>query len=776
MSIKSNITIKSNIYNRKFSDIKLDVDFVKNVSGYKALTILKKNLHGTCVKAKLNEVQIEEQTQGVTCSLAKNGEITHGKVLKDNKIIWVCRCEYRECLNFNKCSSSNEHSDIIRNVDNGQIESDEYNNELKYKYLGIDFNANHELLEGPKEIIGEEDYMNEILNEGSESQIDLNEIGYKKIDNPNCLITSNIDDKILVNAGPGTGKTYTVIKRLIYILKNKLANPDYILVLCYTRAAKEVIIDRIESEIESGNLSFEAKRINICTFDSLASLYLSAEDKEFQTLSYNERIELFNNSIQKEMFDYFEYLIIDEIQDLVNERAKMVINIIKNTNCGYLLLGDKCQAIYDYYCGDNKTIDSVEFYKQLNEILPQNILKYELSKNNRQDKELADLSDEVRQVLLNFDILEQNRFVSNKIKNISIEDIVAEKFKPIENDVLKTAILCRNNGEAQYISNLLNKNKISHILLRESNYNLGLNRWLADMFWDYCERKIGKESFIQRYLIRVKDDVKEAESMFNILNNICNEQDLTNSEIDMNNLCEGLKKEINLPNEVLVNSNSNLFVSTIHKAKGREFDKVYLLENNFKIQSKTAEEARIMYVGITRPKKEIKLLKKGKNYNWYFNKSNNGRVIKTAIKPYYKNQTYCTNIEVGLNCDIDNISFISKNSNDYLNIQEYIAKKISVGDEVELVLNQTLNTYCIYHNNFKIGQLSDRIIDEFRDAINKTGDKRNIPIKLTGVYVSNVITIVNNKYDENIPLRFRESNMWLGVEIIGLGKAEYLKG
>ena len=131
---------------------------------------------------------------------------------------------------------------------------------------------------------------------------------------------------------------------------------------------------------------------------------------------------------------------------------------------------------------------------------------------------------------------------------------------------------------------------------------------------------------------------------------------------------------------------------------------------------------------------------------------------------------------MGLNCDIDNISFISKNSNDYLNIQEYIAKKISVGDEVELVLNQTLNTYCIYHNNFKIGQLSDRIIDEFRDAINKTGDKRNIPIKLTGVYVSNVITIVNNKYDENIPLRFRESNMWLGVEIIGLGKAEYLKG
>lgn len=44
-------------------------------------------------------------------------------------------------------------------------------------------------------------------------------------------------------------------------------------------------------------------------------------------------------------------------------------------------------------------------------------------------------------------------------------------------------------------------------------------------------------------------------------------------------------------------------VSTIHKAKGREFDSVYMLLNNIKVN--TDEELRKLYVGITRAKKEL---------------------------------------------------------------------------------------------------------------------------------------------------------------------------
>lgn len=44
-------------------------------------------------------------------------------------------------------------------------------------------------------------------------------------------------------------------------------------------------------------------------------------------------------------------------------------------------------------------------------------------------------------------------------------------------------------------------------------------------------------------------------------------------------------------------------MSTIHKAKGREFDSVYMLLNNIKVN--TDEELRKLYVGITRAKKAL---------------------------------------------------------------------------------------------------------------------------------------------------------------------------
>ena len=44
--------------------------------------------------------------------------------------------------------------------------------------------------------------------------------GYTMITEPSCIIGSPLDSHIILNSGPGTGKTYTIIRRLIYILEN----------------------------------------------------------------------------------------------------------------------------------------------------------------------------------------------------------------------------------------------------------------------------------------------------------------------------------------------------------------------------------------------------------------------------------------------------------------------------------------------------------------------------------------------------------------------------
>ncbi|MCK4260829.1 MAG: ATP-dependent helicase [Halanaerobiales bacterium] len=775
MHVKSNITIASNIYNRINKPLVNDIEFVKNVSGHKALTELESQLRGTLVKASLSDIQIEEKQRSTTCDSARNGEITHGKVLVNGEIKWICRCEYEKCSVFNICPERKFYPQIKREKIKNNFLSENHSviNDVNYEYLGLDFTVSDfgEILEQPtfaQTQLSEID--NESINQPSEVEPVLKALEFKEISEPTSIIKSEVNSQILVNAGPGTGKTYTVIQRIIHIIQNELASPDCVLVLCYTRAAKAVIMDRIAQSILDGTLPIEANTLNVCTFDSFATSYLSIIEEDFQDLDYNERIELFNKTIKRDMFDHFEYLIVDEIQDLVNERAIMVLNIIKNINCGFLLLGDRCQAIYDYDCGNDRTIDSTKFYKLLYDILPNNILKYELIKNNRQNNNLANFSNDIRQVLLHFEIVEQNEFVLDAMNSIDVDIQKAEKFIPETKDGIKTAILCRNNGESEYISSFLHRKGIEHTLLRGTNYTVKLHRWIADMFWDYCEPKIGKSDFFQRYMFRVNDDIKEAESKFDVLCNVCNIKD---NELKISDLTTALIKLVDIPYELANVENDSLTVSTIHRAKGREFDKVYLIHSDFSIQSENAEEARVRYVGITRPKMEIKVVKKDKPYNWYFSKSDNGRGIKTAIKPYFYNQTYCNNIVVGLNSDIDNISFVSEKDVDSLTVQQYIAEEVNVNDKVELIRDLQTNIYSIYHNDYVIGTLSNEIANEFWNAISKTGDKRNIPVRLYDVYVSNIITVVNNRFDENIPLRFRESKMWLGIEVTGFARTEY---
>lgn len=783
--MKSNVTIASNIYNRSNEFVKKDPEFTKNVMGYTALRELEKYT-GTLFSFKLNDVQKSELAAGESrCPYAKNREVTYGRIKIDGEIKWVCRCEYEECGVFESCRNRKRFSQVER----AKVEE---KNDLKegasivdlnyFEYLGLDFNNNNgeelfqEPLATPKALV--EWLNNEAgeINHEPEPQLDIS--GYIEIEDPSIIIESDINSNILVNAGPGTGKTYTVIQRLLYIIKNGLVDAEGVLVLCYTRAAKAVIMERIEKGIAHGELPIEANRLIVCTFDSFATSYLVEIETEFQHLDYNQRIKLFIDKIDPEMFSHFEYLIIDEIQDLVNERATMVLEIIKSVMCGMLLLGDRCQAIYDYDCGDDRSIDSIEFYKLLHEILPDNVLKYELIKNNRQSPKLAEFTDEIRQILLYKEIDRQNELVRSAMEWIPISNKAAEKFLPVKSSFEKTAILCRNNGEAEYISSYLRDHGIVHNLIRGASQSGKLNRWIADALWDYSETKIGKHDFTERYCHRVNDNNEEAEARYECLRSVCN---ISEQELNMGELRKALASSIDIPAELTCEIEDQLTVSTIHRAKGREFDKVFLVDSQFLPKSKNAEEARVRYVGITRPKEEIEIVKKKNSYEWFFLKNDYGRFIKTGLhhsrngpkKFHFANQRYCRNIVVGLDSDIQALSFVSEELGDALAIQEYIASKIKINDRVVIRRDKETKQYQIYHNEFLVGALSDDISDDFWNAINKTGDKRNIPELLEDVYVSNIVTVINKQFDEKIPIQFRLSNIWLGIEISGFAKVKY---
>ncbi len=129
------------------------------------------------------------------------------------------------------------------------------------------------------------------------TEIKPNELQQKCID--------SINGKYLVLAGPGTGKTFTVVKRIENMVKNKNINPEEILCLTYTDSAANEMRVRIDKEL--GQVS---SNINIYTYHSFCCEVIEEFRDEFE-LPANYRI----------MTDGISRAFIKECIDEINPKA-----------------------------------------------------------------------------------------------------------------------------------------------------------------------------------------------------------------------------------------------------------------------------------------------------------------------------------------------------------------------------------------------------------------------------------------------------------------------
>ena len=60
---------------------------------------------------------------------------------------------------------------------------------------------------------------------------------------------STIDGPLLIIAGPGTGKTYTLVKRIVYLITEKDVLPEEIMIATFTEKAAKELITRITNEL-----------------------------------------------------------------------------------------------------------------------------------------------------------------------------------------------------------------------------------------------------------------------------------------------------------------------------------------------------------------------------------------------------------------------------------------------------------------------------------------------------------------------------------------------
>lgn len=100
---------------------------------------------------------------------------------------------------------------------------------------------------------------------------------------------STIDGPLLIIAGPGTGKTYTLVKRIVYLITEKDVLPEEIMIATFTEKAAKELITRITNELYAIGVFVNLNEMYIGTFHSIC-LRILKDHLEYTRIKKNYRM------------------------------------------------------------------------------------------------------------------------------------------------------------------------------------------------------------------------------------------------------------------------------------------------------------------------------------------------------------------------------------------------------------------------------------------------------------------------------------------------------
>lgn len=95
---------------------------------------------------------------------------------------------------------------------------------------------------------------------------------------------------VLITAGPGTGKTYTLVQRAIYLIKECGVRPENIFIATFTEKAAKELITRITNALSDRGISVNLNEMYIGTFHSLCLRILKDHVDFIKRLHKNYRL------------------------------------------------------------------------------------------------------------------------------------------------------------------------------------------------------------------------------------------------------------------------------------------------------------------------------------------------------------------------------------------------------------------------------------------------------------------------------------------------------
>lgn len=416
---------------------------------------------------------------------------------------------------------------------------------------------------------------------------------------------------IVVAAGPGSGKTRVLVHKLASMLLLEDVKHEQLLMLTFSRAAATEFKQRLISLIGNAAHFVEIKTFHSYCFDLLGRLG-NIEDADHVVSAAAHLIaqgEVEANKIKKAV------LVIDEAQDMDADEYALVVALMEaNDDMRVIAVGDDDQNIFEFRGADAR------YMRQLSALPGARLI--EMTDNYRSAPDIVAAANDWSK-LLNYRIkktpLTAVRQEAGLVKVVyhpmtSGGDEVGKQeptalYLPLLEDVKRrskgsTCVLTQTNKEAAIMVALLNKQGMRSKLIQSMG---GLR---------FCN--IAETRYFLKYLLQRQKAPIIPEGLWSEAKERTAEKYKTSQALPYLRRCWQLFEQTNPAKyyndfwdfifessveDFCATTEDEIVVSTIHKAKGREFDHVFMLFTE--PQLITEPVVRHLYVGITRAKSSL---------------------------------------------------------------------------------------------------------------------------------------------------------------------------
>jgi hypothetical protein len=598
------------------------------------------------------------------------------------------------------------------------------------------------------------------------------------------------DARVLVTAGAGAGKTHTLVRRLDALCGHE--DPDEaleaaeILVLTFSRAAARELRERIARHGE------RARRVRAQTFDAwaYAVLHRARPDGDWTATGFDERIAAATDAVEKGALEIGDavppaHVVIDEVQDLLGARRELVETLLDRyqDSCGFTVVGDAAQSVYGFQIADpgERADETGRFFDWLRFSYPDELVELRLTENFRattgearialahgprlqqltDPDEAGSLYDELRDLLLD---------PANGMGNLT-DEFTLDGLRDLSDTC---AVLTRDNGEALVVSELLHAHGVEHRLRRPLE-DRPVPYWVAELLRGTEATGLTEDRF-RALLAEIPLPYEpDPAALWTTLRRVA--RGAGRGVLDLDRLRRAVA-EGRFPDEAADPETARIVVSTVHRAKGLEFDRVIVLtpptvaelHKRHKDGLDLPAEARALYVAMTRARQDLYHMAPPELPQFRrTGKRGDGRRYIGGWRSYDR---YGLVVEAADVCQDDPPG----HDGDAAATQAYLLERVGPGESVvlrkrhDLPMGETQSPpYTLLHDGREIGETSRRFREELFQVqkVNRTWDPW-WPDEIHGPRVD-ILQTVTGSTAAGANAGLGDRGVWITPRITGVG-------